>query len=246
MALDLECYFDGGNQADSERYTLVTLSVISGTPKQWRALEDDWVAKFTKHHIAFFHATEHKNHPDLMEDFAIIAHEHVFRKSPFRHGLYPFSVTIPLKDFVKARKENPKIPQNANDVLIREALYRCTEWGRRIGVRKYHMVFDQSEPFRGYVWDFKHNPKSKREYPILERFALTEDDMRDRPGLQMADLFAFSHSNRQTYHATVWHQIARSLEQDRVDFTYEKLLNPLNEPIEKSIRWKLPKRAPTK
>ena len=108
------------------------------------------------------------------------------------------------------------------------------------------MVFDQSEPFRGFVWGFKHNRKAKKQYPILERFALTEGDMRDRPGLQMADLFAFSHSNRQTYHATLWHRIVRSLEQDRVDFTYDQLLNPANGPIERAIEWRLPKHTATK
>jgi hypothetical protein len=41
MALDLECYFDTGNQADSQEYESVTLSVISGTPKQWRKLEEE-------------------------------------------------------------------------------------------------------------------------------------------------------------------------------------------------------------
>ena len=246
MALDLKCYFDGGNQADSRQYDLVTLSVVSGTPKQWLKLESEWRSKFTKHHIAFFHATEHKKRPDIMEDFALCAHENTFRKKPFHHGLYPFSVTIPLKDFMKAREANPKIPPSVPDILIREAVYRCTEWGSRIGVRKYHMVFDQNEPYRGCVLDFKHNPTAKKEYPILETFAITEDDMRDQPGLQMADLFAFSHSSRQTYYGTVWHKLVRSLEQDRVDFTYDQLINPLNTALEKAIEWKLPKRAATK
>jgi hypothetical protein len=247
MALDLECYFDAGNQPVSSQHELVTLSVISGTPKQWRKLEQEWTAKFPKHHIRFFHATEHKNRPGLMEDFAMVAHENTFRRNPFRHGLYPFSVTIPLKDFLRARKVNPRIPQDVPDVLIREALYRCVEWGRtKIGARKYHMVFDQSEAYYGYVSDFKHNPKAQRESPILKRFALTEDNMRDWPGLQVADLFAFSHGNRQTYSRTTWHKLVRSIEQDRVDFTYRKLLHPLDGPINKRLQWKLPKRAATK
>lgn len=247
MALDLECYFDGGNQSDSRQYESVTLSVVSGTPKQWRMLEQEWVGKFTKHCIAFFHATEHKNRPDLMEDFACIAHEHTFRRSPFRHGLYPFSVTIPLADFIRARQVNAQVPQDAPDVLIREALYRCVEWGiNRIGAREYHLIFDQSEPYRGYVWDFKHNPKARKEYPILERFTLTEADMRKWPGLQLADLFAFSHSNIKTQNKNRWHQMVMGIEQYSLTLPYEQLLSPVATVVEQRDYWKLPKRAATK
>ena len=95
MALDLECYFDTGNQADSQQYESVTLSVISGTPKQWRKLEEEWATKCVEHNIGFLHATEYKNRPEIMEDFARTAHEHTLRrglcKADFRHGLYPFS-----------------------------------------------------------------------------------------------------------------------------------------------------------
>lgn len=247
MALDLECYFDGGNQPTSAEYDLVTLSVISGVPKQWRKLEEEWSRKIDEHCIGFFHATEYKDRPEIMEDFAKVANENTFRRSPFRHGLYPFSVTVPLKDFIMARAMNPRIPQSVPEILIREALYRCTDWGiNKIGAREYHMVFDQGEPYAGFVWDFKHNLMSRKEHPIVERFGLTEDQSRKYPGLQMADLFAFSHSNRKTYYRTRWHRAVRSIVQDRVDFTYDTLLEPLYGNIEKEIEWRLPKRRATK
>lgn len=247
MALDLECYFDGGNQADSRQYDYVTLSVISGIPRQWRKLEQEWLSKLKKHNLTSLHATEHKNRPDVMEDFAATTHEHTFRRSPFRHGLYPFSVTIPLADFIRAREANPQVPQDAPDVLLREALYRCIEWGRnRIGARKYHLIFDQSEPYRGYVCDFKHNRKATREYPILERCAIIEDDMREWPGLQMADLFAFSHGNIKTQNGKKWHQMVMGIEQDALTLAHDQLLVPVASVIEKRNCWKLPTRKPTR
>lgn len=250
MALDLECYFDGGNQAVSSEYDLVSLSVISGTPKQWRKFESEWSKKWKDHQIGFFHATEYKHRPEVMEDFAKVAHAHAFRrgvrKSDFRHGLYPFSVTVPLRDFLLARAMNPRIPESVPDILIREALYRCVEYGKSIGAREYHMVFDRGEPYLGLVSDFKHNSGSRHENPIVDNFDLTDGASRKYPGLQMADLFAFSHSNRVTYFQTPWHKAVREIEQDRVDFTYERLLQPLYGPIEKAVEWRLPKRAATK
>jgi hypothetical protein len=247
MAVDLECYFDGGNQADSREYDLVTLSVISGTPKQWRKLEEQWKQKCDERHIGYFHATEHKDRLELMEDFTEIASTHVFQRSPFCHGLYPFSVTVPLDDFLRARAMNHRTPHSVPDILIREALYRCVEWGMNvIGSKDFHIVFDRGEPYMGLVSDFKRNPKSRREYPIVDDFALTEGNSRKYPGLQMADLFAFGHSNRKSYFRTKWHQSLREITQDRVDFTFQKLLDPIYQAIEKSGEWKLPKRAATK
>lgn len=245
VALDLECYFDGGNQPDSREYDLVTLSVVSGVPKQWRRLEEEWKRKIDDHHIGFFHATEYKDRPEIMEDFAKTASTHAFVRSPFHHGLYIFSVTLPLEDFQRARKVNPRVPRNVPDILIREALYRCVEWGQKIGVRDYHLIFDQGEPYCGRIWDFKHSPKHRKEYPIVDRFALTEDQSRKYPGLQMADLFAFSHSNRKAYYQTNWHRVVRYVTQDREDLTYENLLNPVDKAIKDTARWKLPMRAAT-
>lgn len=131
------------------------------------------------------------------------------------------------------------------DILIREALYRCVQWGSRIGVREYHMVFDQGEPYCGCVWDLKHSPKHRKEYPIVDTFALTEAASRKFPGLQMADLFAFSHSNRKLYYRKNWHRIVRHVNQARVDFTYENLINPSSKAIDDTLRWKLPKRRET-
>jgi hypothetical protein len=251
MALDLECYFDTGNQADSQEHENVTLSVISGTPKQWRKLEDEWATKCTRHNIGFLHATEYKNRPEIMEDFAQTVHEHTLQRGPykadFRHGLYPFSVTICLADYIRARQSNPQVPQDAPDVLIREALFWSTEWGRNvIGARDYHLVFDRSEQSRGYVSELKQNRYATTEYPMLKEWSIAEAPSRKYPGLQMADLFAFSHSNIKAYNGNRWHQMVMGIEQDCVSFTYEELLNPVSAVIEKRKQWGLVRRKATR
>jgi hypothetical protein len=250
MALNLECYFDTGNQADSEEHKNVTLSVISGTPKQWRKLEAEWTTKCAKHNIGLLHSTEYKNHPEIMEDFALTVHEHTLRRGPqksdFRHGIYPFSVTICLADYIRAQKSNPQVPQDAHDVLIREALFWCIEWGRTFSAREYHLFFDLSEKSRGYVSEFKQNRKATNEYPILNECSITEASSRKYPGLQMADLFAFSHSNIKAYNGNAWHQMVMGIEQDSVTFTYEELLNPIAAVVEKRKQWGLVQRKATR
>jgi hypothetical protein len=81
---------------------------------------------------------------------------------------------------------------------------------------------------------------------MLERFELREDNMRRRPGLQLADLFAFSHSNIKTHNDKQWHQMVMGIEQDELVFTYDLLLTPVASVIEKRKLWKLPKRRTTK
>jgi len=200
--------------------------------------------------MAFFHATEHKNQTDLMEDFASVAHEHSRRggnRDSFRHGLYIFSATIPLDDYNKARNDNPQVPVDAYDILIREVFFRCVEWGSKvIGAREYHLIFDDLEPYRGYVCDWKRNPKALKEYPMLNDCSITKGNMRKTPGLQLADLFAFSHSNRSAQNGNIWHQMVMGVDQHVYDFSYEDLLIPVEAAIEKRDYWKLPKRAATK
>lgn len=252
MALDLHCHFDTGNQADSREYDHVTLTAVSGVPKQWEKLEEEWTARYAKHGIAYFHATEHKSYPELMEDFASAAHENTLRRGPtksdFRHGLYPYSATLPLHDFNRARDVNPDAPRNADEILLREVIYRCVEWGRSplISAKNYHMVFDGDEPARGILWDIHKSPGALREYPFLKDWDITSANMRRRPGLQMADLFAFSHANRAQYNGERWHQMVMGIEQDCHYFTYEELVNPHIPAIKKRDLWKLNKRAHTK
>lgn len=131
MALDLHCHFDGGNQADSRLYDHFTLTAVSGVPRQWQRLEHEWDRKCTKHHISYFHATEHKKYLDLMEDFAVTAYENAYQIRPqFSPGLYTFSATVPLKDHKRACADNPLVPRNVDEILLREVTYRCVEWGR--------------------------------------------------------------------------------------------------------------------
>ena len=51
----IKAYFDGGNQADSTRYEVVTLAAVSGTPSQWLHFNADWQIVLKKHGAVFLH-----------------------------------------------------------------------------------------------------------------------------------------------------------------------------------------------
>lgn len=81
---------------------------------------------------------------------------------------------------------------------------------------------------------------------MLNEWSITEEPSWKYPGLQMADLFAFSHSNIKAYNGKRWHQMVMGIEQDCVSFTYEELLNPVAAVIEKRKQWRLVQRKATK
>ncbi len=54
----LKSYFDGGNQADSTRYDIVTLAGFSGRKKDWKTFESDWRKVLGKHGADYLHTTD--------------------------------------------------------------------------------------------------------------------------------------------------------------------------------------------
>src|ERR1017187_2772001 len=54
----LKNYFDGGNQADSTLFDVVTLASVSGITEQLKAFNADWNAALKKNSAPWLHTTD--------------------------------------------------------------------------------------------------------------------------------------------------------------------------------------------
>jgi hypothetical protein len=264
----MKSYFDGGNQADSTQYDVVTLATVCGTPEQWGPLEGEWRRKLKKHNNApCLHTTDAvgltgefskkkgwngtSRDAFILDCVKTIERHMTYPKRPDmapKFGIVPFTVTIVLKDFIKAREYNPDVPKDANEVLATTALYRCLEWGSEILMADwYHLFFDQNEPFRGHVSDRTRNPKAVKQIPLLDRIVMKgEVDMRVTPALQVADLFAWCVSHKNALPRYEWQD--RLLSHKYMDewLEYDKLVKPIQQTVDIVKQWKLPSRKPTR
>jgi hypothetical protein len=169
------------------------------------------------------------------------------QRYPGRVGLVPCTVTVVLKDFLRARAYKPEIPQTATEICATSALYRCLEWGTDIMQADfYHLFFDQGEPFRGHVLDRMQNKKARKHLILMEKITRIEElDMRHSPALQMVDLFAWCMSHRHKQPRYRWQN--RLLSHKWIDnwLTYDSLSNPIQSTVDLVKTWKLPPRKPT-
>src|ERR1035438_3888915 len=54
----LKSYYDGGNQADSLQYKILTLGGLAGNDKGWPLFESSWKRVLERHHADFLHTTD--------------------------------------------------------------------------------------------------------------------------------------------------------------------------------------------
>jgi hypothetical protein len=110
------------------------------------------------------------------------------------------------------------------------------------------LIFDQGEPFHGHVLERWKHPKEKGK-PLYKGIrAVTEADMRFVPGLQMADMLAWS-INRpygQGGHEEVCEAVVDAIPRTERTFEYEELRKPNHTALETIAALRLPHRKPMK
>jgi hypothetical protein len=263
----LRSYFDGGNQADSTLYDVVTLAALSGTKEQWEPIETAWRMVLARYNVGWLHTTDavalndpysrnngwdaSKRDRFINECFSAADPFFVRRirgKRPYRHGVYPCTVSVLLKDHKRARSERDGVPKDANEICAVDATYRCLEWGEDImGADFFHFTFDQGEPFRGHAEDRRRNKNARKEFPSLGRISsIKEGDMRSCLPLQLADLFAWSVSHKKKKPYFSWQR--RVLAVHRMDdwLEYRHLINPVKRAVDLVEQWRLPRRKPNR
>jgi hypothetical protein len=260
----LKSYFDGGNQADSTQYDVVTLAAVSGTKDEWIPFERDWRKNLRKHKAEHLHTTDaatlnynfkgwtEKQRDAFLLDCVRVAEHHSVRQNregrPGRFGLYPYTITVVLKDFVEAHRAMPDTtPNTAEEACATHALAACLQWGAYASTNRFQLFFDQGERYRGHICDRIHNPKAIKRLPMLSSIvANTEADMRLVPALQLADLFAWCVSQQRRESPFKWQ--TRLLKIDRRDERLDSITLRKTVPGAPEIirSWKLPKRKPTR
>jgi len=261
----IKSYFDGGNKADSTQYDVVTLAVISGRTDQWKSFEGEWSNTLRKHGAPWLHTTDAVtfNEPfkrdggwdqlrrdQFIADCVKIVEGHIALpiggSLPSRDGLLPFTVTVVLDDFKRARDANPEVPKDATEILATQALHACLEWGQSRGAHVWYLFFDQNEPYRGHISDRRHNPKAVRQVPLMDRVFIQEEaDMRYVAALQAADLFAWCVSHKKK-HLHAWQTDLLRLPRLDEWIEYGDLLKPIPGVADLVKKWKLPRRRATR
>jgi len=159
----LKSYLDGGNQADSTRYDVLSLASVTGEPDQWRAFEADWASNLAAHHAHWLHTTDALALKDpfteakgwnkvkvdaFISDCVGVIERHLIipnfdnPKKPASPGLFPHVVSVALSDFVKARNVNPDVPNTAEEVCAVQSIFLVLERGRALGTHFYRLIFD--------------------------------------------------------------------------------------------------------
>jgi len=261
----LNCFFDGGNKADSREYDYVTLAAVAGTFRQWKPFERAWARNLKKHGAPWLHTSDaavgnspysrdegwDRNRIDrFMRDAVKIAGRYLARPikagDQGRIGIYPYTVTINLKDYIRARADLPKIPNSADEVLATETLNACFKFGKHFaGTEHYSLVYDQMETFRGYTSDRQRNSKALRAYPPFQQIiSNTEANSRFVPALQLADLLAYCYSHKRDPGPKFqWEEKMLAQPIDEAYADYPKLINPIPHSLELAKTMKFPRRA---
>jgi hypothetical protein len=261
----LKSYFDGGNQADSTQYDVLSLAVISGTPELWPPLERGWKKVLKKHKVDYLHTTDavarkgiytgwtESRRDAFLKDCVKIAERHVARanipgRAVGKYGLFSVVISFVLKDFVKQAKDVPGTPNNANESCFRQALGEVLLWSaNQASCEDIHLFFDQGEPFYGHLCQLLNSKQAMKDAFLLQKIShRSESDMRRVPALQLADLYAWCVSHRLSEWKPRWQ--VRMLKTHWLGQWFDKTnIHDIKwDEQAKFSTWNLPKRKPTK
>jgi hypothetical protein len=158
-------------------------------------------------------------------------------------GLLAYAITIPLKEFVRAREDNPDVPRTANEICATQAVYECQQWGiRGLNTSHYHLFFDQNEPFRGHIMDRLNSKRTMHNIPNMRSITeCCQADMRYVPALQLADLVGWCASHNKNRVPENWHRKMLGVI-FQVTPSYSELVNPVPLAVKFAKEGKFPKR----
>jgi hypothetical protein len=145
-----------------------------------------------------------------------------------------------LKDYVRAREDNPDVPRTASDICAVQAINQIFKWGGPEVT--FDCTFDQGEPYRGHIRDRETSQRAKRKFPYFSRLTTTEADMRSTAALQCADLFAWCRSHKDVEQRFYWQEEMGILHWHDESTNYENLMHPLKDMVNITRSLKFPKR----
>ena len=258
-------YFDGGNEADSTQYKIVTLAAFSGCQVQWQNFDRQWKRALANHGAPYLHTTDaialsgdfskragwgQEKVDSLLSDCSAV----VKRCSATRTGgsitalgVRAHTISVVLKDYIRAKSENPKL-WTVPHICAVQCVNCCFNFAHALGTTAWmQLFFDRNEPYYSHIKDRFTNKKSKAASPGWERVGhLGQSNMRMVPALQAADMLAWA-VNREYEEGSARYEWQRSLlavDRDPGWYDYDRLRNPIHENIDAVNSWRLPSRKP--
>jgi hypothetical protein len=202
LLIVVKSYFDGGNQADSRKYQILTLAALAGTKNAWDKLDPAWQKVMRKHGAPYLHTTDAVS---LAKPFSrnqgwsdekvnlLISDCATLMEQCKGWGIRPISVSVILRDYKNVLSRIPDLP--AVELIC---AIQCVGLALIFGQAHLHdpkaeLFFDRSEPFCGHVLDRWNNKKVTRTNDTWKSIVqVGQVDSRNVPALQAADLLAWS------------------------------------------------------
>ncbi len=261
-------YHDAGNQPDSTQYPVLTLAGVYGTKGPWRKLEKEWKNNLVKHGAPWLHTTDAvglrkdfsksrgwtKTRVEaFIEDCVKIIERHSSKMDRSNNlilsGLRPCTITVDLKDYKRLQDEGRNIGSFGDMVSAQCLVYGFT-WGRIQGADdRYELFYDQGEPYGSHTLERWKNPVTRKHVKVLSKIdQVSYLDMRRTPGLQVADLFAWSVNSAIQYGklSYKWQGKLLDIPRDKDILHYQEMLNTLPGTSDKISSWKLQDRKKVK
>jgi len=264
LLVAFKAFFDGGNEADSTQYQIVTLAGVSGDEIHWNSFEPQWRAVLDRHGAKFLHTTDavglkrafridygwtDTRVEKLINDCVSVLERCCSTQNAsgdiIYPGLRPTTTSVNLHDFNRALEKIPDLgtPEHLCATYCAQCVF---DYGIHIAhARRFQFFFDQGERFYGHIRNRVDHPKSRRAGPYWTLIThLGESNMRDVPSLQAADLFAWSvsHYHEEGRARFDWQKKVLAIKREETYFRYARLLKPILEHIEIVKKWKLPRR----
>jgi hypothetical protein len=260
----LKSFFDAGNKDESAQYEVLSLAVISGTGSDWKPFEREWKKTLKKHKAAYLHTTDAvarqgiykgwsvRQRDAFLADLVRISGHHAaratFGDAIGRYGIFCFIVSVVLKDFIACAKVNPIASKNANEACLRQAIGEVLTWSEdQAACNECHCIFDQGEPFYGFLVHLLQTKKALQRAPLLRKITFRgEADSRRTPALQYADFYAWCQSHRNSKRKPKW-QTKMLNTHFRWQWMDKTNLHDINTAHQTEfLTWNLPRRRPTR
>ena len=213
LSMAIKAYFDGSGKTRDPQARFVTLAGYYGNEAQWLQFESDWNQILQKYDIPFVHMRElvpgngpyvprFKNNPNersqLIRDCALVIRA---------NNLSPVSCVAGLIENVTARR-------NLADFSLVKAELMCVDYCLAmmiLGTAKDQILlyFDRDEGFAPELQRMYQNKKRRGKSFLKDINAPISVDMSQVPGVQAADILAWS--------------LNRHQRDDRFDWILEKL-----------------------
>jgi hypothetical protein len=259
LPVAFQCFFDGGNKADSRLYDTLTLAALSGDGVLWDVFTDQWRTVLKLHGAPFLHTNKamvkegvyrgwtEAQVESFVGDCVSVLEKHATTRAAntFTYlGIRPATVTVFLKDFKNALARIPDLG-SVEEVCAVHAAAWCQTYGLLTGHSKAQFFYDQGEPFCGHIRDRMNNKKARKVIPLLGKTVVAnEADMRGVPALQAADLFAWTINHIYRRAARFgWERRLLAIDRDEETFRYKRLISPNMGRLTVTRSWGLPKRA---